>query len=276
MTSPHSNTKAEGALGIFDSGIGGLTVANALRKILPHENLIYFGDTAHLPYGDKSAKTVRGYSKRIAEFLLERKCKAIIIACNTASSVAYNNLKKITANKALCINAVDPVAAYVAKKNHKKIGVIGTKGTINSRIYVRRVQKLKKDIQVVQKATPLLAPMIEEGFFNNYISKTIINSYLGVKQFNDIEALILGCTHYPLIEKEVGEYFGNKTEIVNSADIVAWYIKERLSKSKLLNPQTKAGKQQFFVSDYTEAFEESTKIFFRDEIHLRKADIWKE
>lgn len=276
MQDKTQNINPNGAVGIFDSGIGGLTVANALQKILPDENLIYFGDTAHLPYGDKSAVAIRHYSAKIAEFLLQKKCKAVIIACNTASSTAYNKLKKITKDKAICINAVDPVARYVAEKHQGKTGVIGTKGTINSRVYVKRIQKLNPDMKVVQKATPLLAPMIEEGFFNNYISRTIINSYLSVKQFKNIKSLILGCTHYPLIEEEVREFFEGRTEVINSADIVALDIKTKLEKANLLNKNKRLPKHQFFVSDYTRAFEESTRIFFKNEIHLKKANIWKE
>ncbi|PCJ83177.1 MAG: glutamate racemase [Flavobacteriales bacterium] len=267
--------KANQPIGIFDSGIGGLTVANAIRRILPKENLIYFGDTAHLPYGDKSASAIRHYSHRIADFLLEKKCKTVIIACNTASSVAFNTTKKHVGENAVVMNVIDPVTSYVAVKYPKgKIGVIGTKGTINSRVYVRRINKLNEKLNVTSLATPLLAPMIEEGFFNNYISRTIINNYLSKNSIQHINALILACTHYPLIKKEVHEYYQKKTEIIDSAEIVAKAVKTKLTKKKLLSSQATSPKHRFFVSDYTKAFEESTRIFFKGEIHLRKADIW--
>lgn len=277
MTNPDPSSP----IGIFDSGIGGLTVASALTKLLPNERIIYFGDTAHLPYGDKSAESVKRYSLKITDFLLEKQCKIVLIACNTASSVAFNTTEKHAGKRAMVFNVIDPVVQYVAEKYaHTKIGVIGTKGTINSRTYVRRIQKQNKNITVVSAATPLLAPMIEEGFFNNYISRTIINSYLSKNSFNNIRALILGCTHYPLIKKEVEDFYNKTVEVVDSAEIVARHVKNVLGNKALLNPGTaekpacQAGRHRFYVSDFTKAFEESTKIFFKGEIHLEQARIW--
>ena len=267
--------KANQPIGIFDSGIGGLTVANAIQKVLPNENLIYFGDTAHLPYGDKSSESIKLYSKEIAKYLVKHKCKAIVIACNTASAQAYQAVKKEIGDKAIIINVVDPIAKYVA--NHyfnTKVGVIATKGTIKSRIYVKRINKFNKTTKVTSLATPLLAPMIEEGFFNNNISQTIINSYLSKKSFQGIDALILGCTHYPLIKKEVKKYYKDKIEIIDSANIVAKFLANQLSEKGLLNQETKT-KHQFIVSDYTESFEKSTKIFFKENIHLKEIRIWE-
>ena len=166
-------------IGIFDSGIGGLTVANAIRKILPNEQLIYFGDTAHMPYGDKSPEAVKFYSLKIAKFLLDKKCKMIVIACNTASAHAFHELVHFLGERIPIINVIDPVVDLMVQKgNAQKIGVIGTKSTIRSDIYAKKFKAANPDIQVSSLATPLLAPMIEEGFFNNNISKTVINSYL--------------------------------------------------------------------------------------------------
>ena len=213
-------------IGIFDSGIGGLTVANAIHKLLPNEELIYFGDTAHLPYGDKSAIAIKSFAKGITDFLLDNKCKLIVIACNTASAHAYEAVKKQASGKAIVVNVIDPMANFVAKKYASKhIGIIGTKGTINSRVYVKKINKLSPAAKVSSLATPLLAPMIEEGFFNNLISKTIINSYLSKKHMEGIDALVLGCTHYPLIKKEVELYYKKKAEVIDSSELIAQVVK---------------------------------------------------
>lgn len=257
-------------IGIFDSGIGGLTVANAIRKALPDEKLIYFGDTAHLPYGDKSSASIKQYSVRISEFLAEKDCKAIVIACNTASAVAFNTVKKKIGSRALVVNVIDPVVRYTAQNYvSSKIGVIGTKGTINSRVYANRIAKLNPKLKVTSLATPLLAPMIEEGFFNNNISQTIINSYLSKKSFQGVKALILACTHYPLIKREVKKYYQNNVEIIDSAEIVAKHVERELIQRDLIRSKRR-GTHQFFVSDFTESFEKSTKIFFREELHLKQ------
>lgn len=263
-------------IGIFDSGIGGLTVANAIHKLLPNEELIYFGDTAHLPYGDKSSIAIKSFAKGITDFLLEHNCKLIVIACNTASAHAYEAVKKQAAGRAIVVNVIDPMANFVAKKYAgRHIGIIGTKGTINSRVYVKKINKLAPEAKVSSLATPLLAPMIEEGFFNNLISKTIINSYLSKKHMQGIDALVLGCTHYPLIKKEVEQYYKKKAEVIDSSELIAQVVKEQLTKKQLLNPRTTQPKNKFFVSDFTDAFEKSTRFFFENELHLKKNNIWK-
>ena len=261
-------------IGIFDSGIGGLTVANAINKLLPDESIIYFGDTAHLPYGDKSAESIKQYAEKITAFLIEKNCKLVVIACNTASSVAYNNVEKLTSHTAIAINVIDPVASYVAKHfSNSKVGVIGTKGTINSRVYARKINSLNNTIEVTSLATPLLAPMVEEGYFNNHISQTIINSYLSKKSLKNIKALILACTHYPLIKPEVENYYKNAVTIIDSAEIVASFVKKKLGNNKAAGGNRKP-KHLFYVSDYTESFEKSTKIFFKNKIHLDEVRIW--
>ena len=190
------NLHARNPIGIFDSGIGGLTVAAAIHKLLPNERIVYFGDTAHLPYGDKSAKAIRGYSQKITEFLLEKHCKMVVMACNTASSVGFRIVKQTCGSKALATNVIDPMVKYVsANYQTGKVGIIGTKGTIDSRVYPRKLKQENEELLVASAATPLLCPMIEEGFFNNNISKTIIFDYLSRNQLEEIDALVLGCTH---------------------------------------------------------------------------------
>lgn len=262
-------------LGIFDSGIGGLTVASAIHQLMPNETLIYFGDTAHLPYGDKSPEAIRKWSVAISDFLLEHDCKMLIIACNSISSVAYETVKKHVGNKSIVVNVIDPIANHVSKiKMSKKVGVIGTKATIKSDVYAKKINSLNKKLEVVSQATPLLAPMIEEGFFNNKISKTIINDYLSRARLKNIDTLILGCTHYPLIRPEIELYYKKKTNILDSAQIVAEHVQQLLKKKHLLN-NGKPKKHHFYISDFTNSFEQSTKIFFKGKVKLEKKNLWK-
>lgn len=267
--------RADDPIGIFDSGIGGLTVANAIQKALPNESLIYFGDTAHLPYGDKSPDSIRYYSIRITQFLLQLNCKMIVIACNTASSMAYEVVKQFVDGKVPVVNVIDPVVDYLMqKKDLHKVGIIGTKGTIKSNIYVKKIHDRSKKIEVASLATPLLAPMIEEGFFDNKISRTIIKSYLSSKKLNKIDSLVLACTHYPLIKKEVEEFYNIPIDIIDTAGVVADSVKIYLKEKNLLSKKKKPI-HHFFVSDFTKSFEESTKVFFKNKIHLEKANIWE-
>lgn len=261
-------------IGIFDSGIGGLTVASAIHQLLPKEGLIYFGDTAHLPYGDKSPEAIKYFSLKIGKFLLEKECKLIVIACNTASSLAYQDLVDFLGDRIPVINVIDPVVDHLVNQGqHRKIGVIGTKATIKTDVYAKKIKALQPALDVKSLPTPLLAPMIEEGFFSNTISKTVINSYLSSPKLKNIDSLILACTHYPLIKPEIEAYYQNKVEIINTADIVAQYVKKRLSELDLLNT-TEPVRHQFYVSDYTPSFEKSTKIFFGEQIHLKLKNIW--
>ena len=168
-------------IGVFDSGIGGLTVANAIIKHLPEEEIIYFGDTFHLPYGDKSADAIRYYSLKIVKFLLEKNCKMIVIACNSASSAAYNVLLDFFKGQALFVNVVDPLVDAVIEKQYSHVGIIATKATIRSDIYRSKLQAAQPNLKVSSMATPLLVPIIEEGYFNDNISEAVIEKYLSHK-----------------------------------------------------------------------------------------------
>ncbi|NNE54987.1 MAG: glutamate racemase, partial [Flavobacteriales bacterium] len=246
-------------IGIFDSGIGGLTVASALRKAMPNESLIYFGDTAHLPYGDKSKESIAQYSAEIAQFLIDKDCKALIVACNTASAYGFEAVKQVC-GQIPCYNVIDPVVDFLARKSAgQKVGIVGTKGTISSRIYPKKIKATDANIQVVTQATPLLAPMIEEGFYNNNISQTVINSYLSKKAFKNIQTLVLGCTHYPLIKSEVENYYDASVTIVDSAEVVARHVATNLKKRKKAAPSDAKPSLRFIVSDFTRSFEKSTR-----------------
>ncbi len=260
---------------MFDSGVGGLTVAAAIRQILPNEQIIYFGDTAHLPYGDKSSESIVYYSRKISDFLLEKNSKVILIACNTASAAAYEQIKDYVGDKALVINVIDPVVEHIAEfYPGTKTAVIGTKGTINSGTYQARLREKDPDCQVVSLATPMFVPMIEEGFIFDDISNAIIRSYLSKPELKNIETLILGCTHYPIIKNQIRKFFNFGVEVIDSASIVAGHLHNVLSEKKLLNPQ-KGNENQFYVSDHTDYFEKIARIFFEDKINLILSDIWK-
>jgi glutamate racemase len=269
------NLQSNHPIGIFDSGVGGLTVANAIRQVLPEEQLVYFGDTLHLPYGDKSAQSVKSYSTRIASFLLEKGCKTIVIACNTASAYAYQEVLDVVAGKALVINVIDPIIDQViSTPGIRNIGIIGTKGTINSGTYkVKLIQKNSR-LEVKALATPLLVPMIEEGFIYDDISNAIIRSYLSKEELAGIDTLILGCTHYPIIKNQIAKFYNFQVQIIDSAMIVAQYLKKQLRDSKLLNTGDKPGEHAFMVSEYTDYFEIISRMFFEGEIQLEKVNLW--
>ncbi len=260
-------------IGIFDSGIGGLTVANAIMRALPNEDLIYFGDTAHLPYGEKSADAIRYYALRIAKFLLERHCKMVVIACNSASSAAYRVLLEFFKGQALFVNVVDPLVEAVVARRFARVGVIATKATIQSGVYQQQLLHLQPGLDVRALATPLLAPMIEEGFVHNEVSQVVLESYLGHPDLSGIQALLLACTHYPLIKPEIAAFYQGRVEILDSTDVVALEAKRKLEAHGLLNDQRRHA-HRFFVSDYTPTFEQTTRIFCQEDILLEYYPMW--
>lgn len=263
----------EQPIGIFDSGVGGLTVAHAIKQILPGESLVYFGDTAHLPYGDKSAESIKYYSRKITEFLLNHNSKVVLVACNSASASAFETLKQEFRDTTIMIDVIDPVVDYLGTRNFSKIGVIGTKRTIMSGTYEEKLRKKTPRTAVVSMATPLLVPMIEEGFIFDDISNAIIRTYLSSEVLSGIEALVLGCTHYPIIKNQISKFFNFNVEVIDSARTVSLILKDTLEKGGLLNNTGKV-KDQFFVSDYTSFFEKIARMFFEGEINLKLADIW--
>ena len=268
--------KVSGPIGIFDSGLGGLTVASAVRRLLPDETIIYFGDTAHLPYGDKSHEAILAYSKKITDFLLEYNCGIILAACNTVSATVWDDLDKYTGNRAITVNVIDPVVKRVSELNSgTSIGVIGTKNTISSGAYPAKLKKLIPGAEVSSLATPLLVPMIEEGFVFDDISNSIIKAYLSNKTLREIQTLILGCTHYPIISDQIRKYYDNKVEVVDSAMIVAQHVRGMFDQQGYGGDQRSGGsKDRFFVSDLTEYFGKIAQTFFEKKITLEKVDIW--
>ncbi len=244
-------------IGVFDSGVGGLTVAREIMRQIPNENIIYFGDTARVPYGSKSKETITKYSRQIVRFLREQNVKAIVAACNTASAYALEEIEQEI--DIPIIGVVKPgakVAAEVTKNG--KIGVIGTEGTIGSHIYATYINKINPDITVLGKACPLFVPLVEEGLWQDPVTDEIANRYLGGLIDSDIDTLILGCTHYPMIRSTVGKIMGENVTLVNPAYETARELKELLTAENLLNGSQQAlgsNRYRFYVSDMADKFQ---------------------
>ena len=260
-------------IGIFDSGIGGLTVAAAINKAFPKESILYFGDTAHLPYGEKSIDSIQRYSVEIADFLLEKGCKMLVIACNSASAAAYDLLMEKYGHKVPIVDVISPLVQLIASKPFKKVGVMATKATVSSNVYSRKLHELKPSTEVASLAASILVTMIEEGFFNNDISHAVLHKYLTYPDFENIEALLLACTHYPLIKPEIEAFYNGRVAVFDSVDSVTERVRELLSERDLFNEGTSTPIQRFFVSDYTQSFEQTTRIFYQKEVHLEVANL---
>lgn len=241
-------------IGIFDSGVGGLTIAKAIMEELPNEDILYFGDTVHLPYGEKSKEAIMRYSLEISEFLYSKGIKILVIACNSASATAFEALCGYWGSRLPIVNVIDPVVEYIRKSHLKKIGIIGTKATINSEVYTTKLIQSCGNVEIKSKSTPLLAGMIEEGLYGTDISKSLIRHYLEGEKFEDMEAMILACTHYPLIEPEVSEFLGHRTLILDTPGIMARYLREILTTNQLLSPSKYRGEYHFYLTDLTDSF----------------------
>ena len=264
-----SSLSAQQPIGVFDSGVGGLTVAKEIKRLLPNEDLIYFGDTKHLPYGEKSREAIVGYCTKITEFLLEKNCKAIVIACNSATANALREVLALVNDRVPVIDVINPVAEKVAYEIHNNIGVIATKATVSSGLYTKAIRKHNKFIKVDELATPLLVPAIEEGIRNHPITNSIIYHYLSNSKLKNIDTLILGCTHYPLLWNEIKQYYGNRVRVIDSPTIVADQLKTILEKHYLLHDDNPNASYQFYLSDITKNFEKISKKFFGNSIDLQ-------
>lgn len=243
-------------IGVFDSGVGGLTVVREIIRQIPNEKIVYFGDTARVPYGSKSKDTVTKYSKQIVRFLKTQNVKAVVVACNTASAYALDEIEKEI--DIPIIGVVKPGAKIAAETTRNgKIGVIATEGTINSQIYSTYIKKINENINVIGKACPLFVPLVEEGLLVDPVTDEIAMRYLSELIDRDIDTLILGCTHYPLIRSTIGKIMGENVTLVNPAYETARGLKELLEHEDLLNKkETGLGenKYRFFVSDGAEKF----------------------
>lgn len=252
-------------IGVFDSGVGGLTVAREIMRQIPNERIVYFGDTARVPYGSKSKETVTKYSRQIVRFLETQNVKAIVIACNTASAYALEQIKKEI--KVPIIGVVKPGAVTAARATQNgKIGVIATEGTIQSEIYTQYIKELKQDAKVIGKACPLFVPLVEEGLLEDPVTDEIAQRYLSVLIDSGIDTLILGCTHYPLIRSTVGKVMGDKVTLVNPAYETAIELKRLLEDHNMLQDEKPAlgtNQYQFFVSDGADKFRQFANNIFK-------------
>ncbi|NOQ96255.1 MAG: glutamate racemase [Desulfobacterales bacterium] len=247
-------------IGVFDSGIGGLTVARAIIEQLPLENIIYFGDTARVPYGVKSPETISRYATQITEFLLQQKVKVLIVACNTMAAVAYGAIKDLSSVPTL--DVVDAGArSAVAETHNKYVGVIGTPATINSNAYVKAIKEYDPEITVFSQPCPLFVPLVEEGWLDHQVTRLTAQEYLRPVVAQNIDTLVLGCTHYPLLKPLLREVLGDQITLVDSAQTIARETEELLRKNSVQNIQEKPPEYRFYVTDVPVRFKEIGEHF---------------
>lgn len=264
--------KCNEAIGVFDSGIGGLTIVKALENKLPNENFIYFGDTLHMPYGEKTPEQILNYSKNIVEFLLSKNVKLIVIACNSASSIAASALRSEYWKQVEIIGVIRPVIKFIMNEGILKLGIIGTQATINSNIYANIIAEYPTQIELYQKATPNLAALIEQGKKGSSELKDLIQSYLSDEHFKDKEAILLACTHYPLIREEISNYFNNEKRIFDNASPLANEVEHFLIKNNLLTTNT-SKENKFYVSRFNSNFEQVAQTFYGAQINVQEVKI---
>ncbi len=255
------------AIGVFDSGMGGLTAVQELNRILPHENIIYFGDTARIPYGSRSRETILRYAKEDVAFLRQHKIKMIIAACGTVSSVAAEH-PIVTDLPFTGVIAPAIEAACLATKK-KRIGIIGTPATIKSGSYIKAIAQTHPDVMVIPQACPLFVHLVENGYtdFNNPVTRLVAQEYLEPVRRENVDVLILGCTHYPVIADLIGDIMGPDVTLISAGAEAAQFAKQCLEEQGLLSDRTEKGKNTYYVSDSTEMFEENARFFLREEVH---------
>ena len=251
-------------IGVFDSGIGGLTVTAELFRFLPEEKIIYFGDTGRYPYGVRSQPVIQRFSRQAVRFLLEKEAKLIVVACNTATAMALEPLQ--SEFSVSIIGVVEPGSrAAVAASKNRKVGVIGTSGTIRSGSYERTIRRLAPDIQVFSSPCPLFVPLAEEGLADHKATWLIAEDYLAPFKKQGVDALVLGCTHYPLLKKAIGGVMGSSVRLVDSAEETAREVKEALTRLNLLRPDGHP-QPEYYVSDTPDKFVEISQRFLGDKI----------
>ncbi len=264
------------AIGVFDSGLGGLTAVKQLRAIMPHENIVYFGDTGRVPYGNRSAATISRYAKQDARFLLSHNVKMVIAACGTVSSTVLD-LGQVLPVPYINVIAPTALAAVNATKNGR-IGVIGTRATIGSGAYKKEIERLDSGVTVIQRECPLFVPIVEEGFISpdDEIARLSVERYLCYIKAHGVDTIILGCTHYPLLKPVIGQYVGADVKLIDSGKETAIYASKLLESRGLLNDSRNTGECSFFVSDRTEDFTSTASIFLNSNIgeNVERVDIW--
>jgi glutamate racemase len=254
----------ESAIGVFDSGIGGLTVLHKIMETLPNENTVYLGDTARAPYGTKSVETIRRYSFENTEFLLEKDVKLVIVACNTSTAIALMRLRDGLSIPV--VGVIDPgVRGATKSTRNKKIGVIGTEATIESGAYTHALKESDPGIEVYSRACPLLVPLVEEGWTDNEVAQMTVKAYLASLKQSGIDTLILGCTHYPLLKKAIRNFMGKGVRLVDSAEETAREVESVLKKGGLIKKSGK-GVHSFFVTDAPDRFIKVGRHFLGEKV----------
>ena len=246
--------KANRAIGVFDSGIGGLTVVRSLMERLPFENIIYFGDTARVPYGIKSVETINRYALQITEFLIQKDVKLLIVACNTMAAVAYEAIRNLSPVPVLEVIVASAKSAAQDTRN-KSIGVIGTPATINSNAYARAIHLLDKEARIFSQACPLFVPLVEEGWFDHQATRLIAEDYLKPVIAEQIDTLVLGCTHYPLLKPLLQEIVGPQVKLIDSAEAMADITAELINKENMGNSSRNLPDYRFCVTDVPYRFQ---------------------
>ncbi len=240
--------KAGLPIGVFDSGLGGLTVLDELRRALPREDFVYLGDVARLPYGSKSGEVVQKYAQRCIDYLLRQPVKAVVVACNTATAVALEMLRALSPVPVYGVIGAGARAGADATRNGKVL-VLATESTVKSEAYLRAFHRIGKAVQVEQMACPLLVPLAESGWFDHPVTREVIRTYLTQASDTDYDTVVLGCTHYPLLVPSFRGFFGNEVRLVHSGEALASEVKEELKKLSLLREEGTRGKILFHTTD---------------------------
>lgn len=255
-----STKHIEKPIGVFDSGIGGLTVVKRLSSVLPNEHIVYFGDTARVPYGSKSNSTVIEYSIQDTNFLLHKNVKLVVVACNTASSIALPDLQKKFSVPV--VGVILPGANMAVNETRNcKIGVIGTRATINNQAYSKAIKKINNKIEVFEKACPLFVPLAEEGWTHHRATYEIAAEYLGELKKHHIDTLVLGCTHYPILADVIQEVIGSNVKLIDSGVATAEVVKNEICKLNLVTNHKGHPNLELFVSDIPTKFQEVAELF---------------
>lgn len=258
--------KSGQAIGVFDSGLGGLTVLKEILELLPNENTIYFGDSGRTPYGSKSADTVRRFAQQNTRFLLSQGVKMIVIACNTASAQAFDAVSEIAGVPV--VEVIRPGAqAAVARTRNQRIGVIGTKGTVQSGVYAQALSRYSgRPLHISQQACPLFVGLAEEGWWDNDIVRSIASVYLEPIRKDNIDTLVLGCTHYPLLKDAISAVMGTGVDLINAGRSVAQQVSQILRRDNIENKQTMSGWHKYFTSDSAHHFQQLGSSFLQQKI----------
>lgn len=261
------------SIGVFDSGVGGLTVLREIARLLPAEPTIYLGDTARVPYGTRSAETIKRYACQTASFLVSKGIKLLVVACNTSAAVALPTLRRKFPGLPV-IGVIEPGARAAAAATSGRVGVIGTEGTIMSRAYDRAIRRLVPEVSIFTRACPLFVSLAEEGWVEGEITRLIVEKYLDSLNEEEIDTLVLGCTHYPLLKDPIAHVMGGGVRLIDSAEETARAVRDHLREKKMMVPSDRRPQRQFYVTDLPAKFRSVGRRFLGNTIgRARQVDI---